>query len=369
MSKLKSYLAGLLFGLVAVAFAFNATPAAAGDGWELNVLATEPAFAWDPESNTPKPGSTEVTWKAMDSSEVSKKWKLCVLFPHVKDPYYLATSYGAYQEAKRLGAQLTIMEAGGYGNVETQISQVEDCAAQGADGIMIFSLSADGLRPVTDQVRATGVKVHDCGIGINTEVDARSVISYYESGVAIADFLKAAHPTEEINAVWLPGPPGVSWVETPTTALNVETEGTNINILKTMYGDSGKPQQLKLVEDALATYDDLDYILGGAPAVEVAVQYLRELGRQDEVKLIAFYITPGVEKGIENGMVWGTVLEPTVMWMRLCVAQTVHALEGRTDQTLDASPGFTILTKDGMASWNRADSLAPASWKPIFTLD
>ena len=369
MRKLKTYLSGLVFGLVAVAFALSATPASAGDGWSIDVLATEPQFAWNDEANVPQTGSKWFTWTAMDSSEVTKKWNLCVLFPHVKDPYYLATSYGAYQEAKRLGVKLTILEAGGYGNVETQISQVEDCAAQGADGIMVFSLSADGLKPIVDQVRGQGVKVHDCGIGVHTEVDARSVISYYESGTAIANWLKDAHPSEEIEAVWLPGPPGVNWVETPTAALVKETEGTNIKIVKTMYGDSGKPQQLKLVEDAVQTYDGLDYILGGAPAIEVAIQYLCEIGLQDKIKLIAFYITPGVETGIENGSVLGTVLEPTVTWMRLCVAQTVHALEGRTDQPLDASPGFTILTAEAMKTWTRADALAPAGWKPIFTLD
>ena len=369
MRKLKTYLTGLAFGLVAIAFAMSATPATAGDGWEMDVLVTEPQFAWNDEVNVPKSGTKWVTWKAMDSSEVTKKWNLCVLFPHVKDPYYLATSYGAYQEAKRLGAKLTILEAGGYGNVQNQISQMEDCAAQGADGIMLFALSADGLRPITDQVRGQGVKVHDCGIGVHTEVDARSVISYYESGKEIADWLKSEHPTEEIKVVWLPGPPGVSWVETPTTALKKETAGTNIKLLKTMYGDSGKPQQLKLVEDAVQTYDGLDYILGGAPAIEVAVQYLRELDLQDQIKLIAFYVTPGVEAGIENGSVLGTVLEPTVKWMRLCVAQTVHALEGRTDQPLDASPGFSMLTAEAMKTWDRAAALAPPGWKPIFTRD
>jgi protein TorT len=366
---MKPYLIGLVFGVIAIAFAMTATTVSAGDGWELDVLVTEPQFEWDMDTNTPKPGSSVVTWKAMDSSEVTKKWNLCVLFPHVKDPYYLATSYGAYHEAKRLGVKLTILEAGGYGNVETQISQMEDCAAQGADGIIVFALSADGMKPIVDQVRGQGVVVQDCGIGVHTEVDARSVISYYESGVAIADWLKTAHPTEDIDVVWLPGPPGVSWVETPTMAMNSELEGTNIHLLKTMYGDSGKPQQLKLVEDAIQTYENLDYILGGAPAIEVAVNYLRELGLQDQIKLIAFYITPGVEAGIEKGSVMGTVLEPTVKWMKLCLAQAVHALEGRTDQPLDASPGFTILTKEKMANWMRADALAPAGWKPIFTLD
>ena len=367
-----AYLSRLALALTVttvIALAFGAAPAAAGDGWELDVLVTDPQYAWDDTAKAPKSGTIKAKWKALDSSEVSKKWHLCVLFPHVKDPYYLAADYGIVEEGKRLGIKLTILEAGGWGNMEKQISQVEDCAAQDVDAIILFALSAEGLVPIVNQVRKQGIKVHDCGVGTHTEVDGRNVISYYEAGVTIANYLKARHPSGKVRALWLPGPPGVIWVETPTRALYDATKGTNIEIVKTMYGDAGKPQQLALLEDGLQTYGDLDYVIGGAPAIEVAIPHIREIGKADETKLIAFYIAPGVEDGIRKGAVLATVLEPTVMWARLCVAQTVHALEGRTDQPLDASPLLNILDTESIKTWKREDALAPATWTPVFTLD
>ena len=96
-----------------------------------------------------------------------------------------------------------------------------------------------------------------------------------------------------------------------------------------MYGDSGKSVQLKLLEDGLQTYRDVKYVAGGGPAIEAAVPLLRETGQSDDIDLLAFYVTPGVLTGIKRGSVLGTVIEPSVMFTRLCVDQVMQALEGK----------------------------------------
>ncbi|WP_292694936.1 hypothetical protein [Mesorhizobium sp.] len=37
--------------------------------------------------------------------KAEKPWKLCVLFPHLKDSYWVSVDYGIVKEAKRLGRQ------------------------------------------------------------------------------------------------------------------------------------------------------------------------------------------------------------------------------------------------------------------------
>ena len=63
---------------------------------------------------------------------------------------------------------------------------------------------------------------------------------------------------------------------------------------------------------------------------------LRETGQSDDIGLLAFYVTPGVLNGIKRGSVLGTVIEPSVMFTRMCVDQAVQALEGKKD--VDAAP-------------------------------
>ena len=85
--------------------------------------------------------------------------------------------------------------------------------------------------------------------------------------------------------------------------------------------------------------------------------------------MIAFYITPGIEEGIRKGTILATILEPTVLQMRMCVAKTVHVLEGRTDQPLDSAGALSMLDTENIKTWKREDALAPPGWKPIFTVE
>lgn len=336
-------------------------PLQAAEQWSLPVLYTDPPFDWEGKK-------TEGVYRSFDGS-VSKKWHVCVAFPHVKDPIYLAYSYGAVQQARDLGIKLTIVEAGGYGNLEKQVSQLEDCVAQGADAMVVFALSPTGLNKVVDEARGKGVVVQDCGIGINTEIDARAVASYYQAGVTLGKYLKEKHPkgSDAVKLLWLPGPPGVSWVETTTTGLYDTLADSSVEIVKTMYGDSGKAVQLKMLEDGLQTYRDLTYVAGGAPAIESAVPLLRETGQSDDIGLLAFYVTPGVLNGIKRGSVLGTVIEPSVMFTRMCVDQAVQALEGKKD--VDAAPMLDMVDTMSIKDWDQSSALAPAGWKPIFRVD
>ena len=262
----------------------------------------------------------EGVYQAMDSSEVTKKWHICVAFPHVKDPIYIAYTYGSVTEARRLGAKATIVAANGYGDLETHISQIENCVAQGVDALAIVAISPEALTNVIDEARANGTVVIDCGIGINAATDGEVIESFNELGTMPGEYLKAKHPkgSGKVKLLWLPGPAGILWVEDATRAFKDTLVDSDVEIVKVMYGDSGKVPQMKLVEDGVQTYSDISYLAGGAPAIEVAVQHLREIGRED-IKLIAFYTSPGVVKAVEQGRVEATLMEDSVILLRMCV--------------------------------------------------
>ena len=56
--------------------------------------------------------------------KASKPWNLCVLFPHMKDSFWMAVAYGIVTEAERQGVNMTLYEAGGYENLPRQLSPV-----------------------------------------------------------------------------------------------------------------------------------------------------------------------------------------------------------------------------------------------------
>jgi periplasmic protein TorT len=93
-----------------------------------------------PDGNT-----TNMKWSNIEKSKITKPWRLCVLFPQMKNVYWVAGSFGLVTEARRDNVTMQLFEAGGYGNLSTQLNQMDNCIASGYDGIIIAAISADGV--------------------------------------------------------------------------------------------------------------------------------------------------------------------------------------------------------------------------------
>ena len=352
-------LSTVLLGALVAAFALAAAPANAGDSWSYPVVCrADNSDLWSQQS-------TCGDYASLDSSEVTKQWNLCVTYPHVKDPLYLAYTYGAREEAKRLGIKLVSFEAGGYEHLDKQISQVEDCVSQGADAVLIMGISTQGLNAAIAQIREKGVLVYDLGNGLETEVDGRTVLTYKEAGGTAARYIANRHPkgSGKVKTVLIPGPAGVSWAEAPTQGFKEGMQGTEIELVKVMYGAMDRGTQLKLVEDALQTYPDLDYLVGAGQAVEVAVLLARERGIALET--MALFLSPGAETGVRKGDVLATLTDSPTMLMRVAIDGAVQLLEGKKDY-VDAVPGFTVLDERNINTYDRTTAVAPEGWRPIF---
>ena len=89
--------------------------------------------------------------------------------------------------------------------------------------------------------------------------------------------------------------------------------GSAVEVVDTKYGDTGKEAQSALVEDALETYPDLDYIVGTAVTAEAAVPILRARGLTDKVKVVSYYFTPGVDQGIKRKQILAAPTDSTVI--------------------------------------------------------
>ena len=55
----------------------------------------------------------------------------------MKDAYWMAVNYGVVDESRRMGVTMQLVEAGGYVNLNKQISQIEDCVESGSDAVVI----------------------------------------------------------------------------------------------------------------------------------------------------------------------------------------------------------------------------------------
>ena len=228
--------------------------------------------------------------------KAEKKWNICVSFPHMKDAYWLAVDYGVSEEAKDLGVTIHLVEAGGYTNLSKQISQIEDCASNGAQAVDIGAISFDGLNETVKRLKEKNIPVIDVINGMSSkDLSAKSLVSFETMGYKAGEYIAKLHPkgSAEAEVAWFPGPPGAGWVEAGNKGFLDATKDSALKVVATKYGDTGKEVQLKLVEDVLQANPNIKYIAGTSPTTEAAVQLLRERNLSDKVKVIAYYFTPG----------------------------------------------------------------------------
>jgi len=359
----KLYALATTLGLVGSAGLLISGAGAAGGKWY-----PFPVEVWDPPFNMESPRKP-LQYTPLEKAD--KPWDICVSFPHMKDSYWIAVDYGVVDESKQLGVKMNLVEAGGYTNLNKQISQIEDCVAAGAQGVVIGAISLDGLNNLVSELKGKGIPVIDVINGMSSkDIAAKSLVSFGEMGAKAGEYLAKLHPkgSGKVKVAWFPGPPGAGWVEAGNQGFANAVKDSDIEIVDTKYGDTGKEIQLKLVEDVLEANPDISYIAGTSPTAEAAVGLLRDRGLQDKIKVIAYYFTPPVYEGIKAGRILAAPTDSAVIQGRIAIDQMVRILEKKPYEK-HVGPALYVIDKTNVKSFDKDSSLAPDSFKPTFRVE
>jgi protein TorT len=329
-------------------------------------------FHWWPRQVDDLTSGEAVTIDYVPLERASKKWHICILFPHLKDTSWVIQNSGIMREAARLGVKATLFQAGGYTELNKQLSQFDDCISLGVDAIVIAPISEGGLRLKIEEAAAKGIvqvgltnPIRDAPVDaavfadydIDSEVAGRALVKYFESqGKATA------------NVVDFAGVPGSGWAEDAASGWERAFEGTGVTILEHKYGETGKSAQLKLVEDAIQAWDDVDAFVGVGVMAEVAPDVLEETGLSDQIVVAAWHLTEGVLRGIENGTILGASAGPQAVEPAIALDMAVRILEGQTvPKRIREIP--TWITKDYMENEDMSPFVPPEGWKVQYTVE
>jgi protein TorT len=191
----------------------------------------------------------------------------------------------------------------------------------------------------------------------------------FQAGKHLADLAKP------LKVAWLPGPPGAGWVESANDGFQAAVKGSQVQVVATKYGDTGKDVQLSLVENVLQTYPDLDYIAGTAVTADAAAGALRERGLDGKVGLVADYMTPSTFELIKSGAVECAPTDQPVTQARMGIDMAVRLLEkkplehnlARVGPKVQLVCGPGSKGKDNSADFVYETTFAAKGFKPAFS--
>jgi len=317
-----------------------------------------------------KPASINIDYVPLQQAE--KPWQLCVLYPHLQDSYWVALNYGVIEEARHLGVKVTVFQAGGYTALPRQISQYDDCLASGADAILVGVVSEAGVAAKINEGMSKGQVTVGIANAIQaTRVSASITVDYHAKGFITGEYIKRIVGSRaDARAGAFPGPQSSGWAETYPAGFRDSMKTGRVQVLTEQFGEASVPAQLRLVEDALQTYPDMNIIWGGAPTAEAALGAIADAGREDII-IVASYENQTMLRAVADGRVAALATEYPVMIGRIGVDLAVRALEGkpiepRASAALLITPG--LVTRDNLATFDLTQIFAPDGTRPEFSV-
>ncbi len=303
-------------------------------------------------------------------AKAAKKSYICVSFPTMQDPYWIAANYGIVTEAKRLGVEVDILNAGSFTNLSTQVNQLNDCAAKGAEAVLVAPISAEGVASAVASLKKSGIPVINIipRIAEGANLAGRSTLDYYQVGIASAQYLKESVGDAKVKVALFPGPPGADWAVRTIDGFKAGIKDSKIELVTIKFGDTDKNTQYNLVADTLNAVPDLDWVVGNAVAADAAIGAIKAAGLTSKVQIGSTYQTGPVRTGIEQGAIRWALSDNIVLMSSIGLDMGVKAIEGSLEPDTEIWPVPQKLTRENVMAEASSGGFAPDGFKPVFSV-
>jgi ABC-type sugar transport system substrate-binding protein len=296
----------------------------------------------------------------------TKQYTIGVLLPQLSNPHFVGQAYGYIDEAEKLGVKVIMFDAGGYQYLDRQISQMEDLIASKVDAIILVAVNGPGTVGAVEHAVAAGIPVINCNVMTASDKVATRVRSDDEViGQMQADYMGQSLKGEG-KVVMLRGAPGTSWAENRGNAFKkrLTEKFPKVTVVGEQYSQSTPADGLKLMEDFLQTFPQIDGAYNGADTTAIgAAQAVLAAGKKGKVTITATDFQVDTQKFIHDGVMGATVAQQTVIIGRWGVRAAINALEKREVPKALWTP-LLLVSAENVDNLDLSTLRAPAGWKP-----
>jgi ABC-type sugar transport system substrate-binding protein len=211
------------------------------------------------------------------------------------------------------------------------------------------------------------------GIPVSTSastVDTDKVMTWVRSddetiGQMQADYMGQALKGRG-NVVMLPGPSGVMWAERRQLSFRkrMAEKFPGIKIIGEQYSESSVVEGMRIMEDFLQTYPQIDGVYNGADMTAIgSAQSVLAAGKSGKIVITTTDMQPDTVNFLRNGTISAMVIQQAVLIGRFGIRAAVNNLEKRpVPKTILIAP--TLVTRDNLDKIDLSVFRAPANWKP-----
>ena len=227
--------------------------------------------------------------------------------------------YGLQEEIKNLGledkVELIVQAPSGQSAVDEQVAIVESFIEQGVDAISCAPSagSDEALLVAYEKAAKAGIPVFEVNTPYTGSVSPHLVsnIGYDQSNASamMAQWLVDDAGGKDVNVVVLEGMAGIHAYSRQEGFMSIIDKNSNIHIVADEYTDDWSVENaMSNLENILAKNKEVDYIWTQYDELSIgAYTVVKQLGLQEQIKVLGFEHIPEAQNSIKNNEMWATV--------------------------------------------------------------
>jgi ribose transport system substrate-binding protein len=293
--------------------------------------------------------------------------KVGVSMPNIKGPWFTPVLYGISDEAKKLGYDVVIQDAGGYANVDKQVSQVSNLVVQKVVAILMDPANPASFNGVVKQANSAKIPVIGAGspiVASDVEADAAASSSHCDIGHELAKGAKALLPNGGTIAV-LAGPPGGFWASDRLRCFKEDIAGTNLKIVAEQTSEQDPAIALSVANDFLQRFPKVDMLYGADDTYGVgaarAAQGAQKCGK---VKVMFAVLGEAAEEMMRAGCADYVVAQQPVVIGRSAIRMMDALVKGKSLEKKKDEVPLIPVTMANLNSIDKSSMQAPKGWTP-----
>lgn len=292
---------------------------------------------------------------------VSAQDKIGISLPTVQGPFFTAEIYGFLEEAKARGYEAVILDAGGYGRPDQQVSDMQNLLAQQVKAILIDPADDTSFVGVLAEAKEAGVPVIAAGAPL-TGAGGSVSASHCDLGKAMAEGAKQLLPQGGTLAA-LTGPAGGFWATERWRCFKEALAGGNIEIVAEQASEPDAAVGLSIATDLLQRFPEVSMLYGADDTVGVgaarAVQAENACGK---IKVLTAVLGETTEELMRAGCVDYVVAQQVVAIGRGAIAMADELVKGQTPATKDVVVPAIAVTPANIDSIDLTTVRQPKGW-------
>lgn len=293
--------------------------------------------------------------------------KVGVSMPNIKGPWFTPILFGISDDAKKLGYEIIIQDAGGYGNVDKQVSQFSNLVVQQVKAILLDPANPDSFNGAVRQAKAAKIPVVGAGspvVASSVEADAAASSSHCSIGHELAKGAKTLLPNGGTIAI-LAGPPGAFWASDRLRCFKEDIANSNLKIVAEQTSEQDAAVALSLANDFLQRFPNVDLLYGADDTYGVgagrAAQGAQKCGK---VKVLFAVLGEAAEEIMRGGCADYVVAQQPVLIGRTAIGLVDKLVKGQPLPKKLEEIALIPVTKANLNSINKTTMQAPKGWTP-----